>query len=363
MKKIEIISPVNNKDSVDMILDSGADAVYFGIQNVVNSRNFSNHNIPIVDMPIVIEKCHEKNKRALLVLNSFPAQSIGEIHRVLELAQENRIDAVIVASFSVLELLRTEYPSMVVHVSVMAGISNAQSINLLSRKYNIENIIIPSGLTFREIQKIYNQVQDKTRIKLETVIIGTLGYGFQGKCHLAKFMSGTEVNTDGVCSHPKYYKLLSDEDRYSLYFNEILINRFEHGHLPNDFYPLIKSSGLELLKKENGNGWQDNFLVNKRYVCRGRYKTNKGSFSFQNYHYLNVIPLLDKLINSGISCLKIEGRQRPPEYSIQVTNIVSKCLDMIYDGTFSYAPSFDGVINAFFPDMNSYYGGFNLEDE
>lgn len=355
--KIKIISPLNNLESVDTILDSGADALYFGISGVQNSRNFKGLNIAQDDLHRVIDACHKKRKKAFLVLNSFPTGLLGQIKKLIKKADRHKIDAIIVASFSVLELLRKDFPHIKIHISVMAGMSNSDSIIFLAKKYNIENVVLPSGLTFNEILNIHRDLKkNKKRINLEVVVVGTLGYGFQGKCHFARFLSGRETNVTGVCSHPKYYRMIKENSTYNLYFNKVLLGKFEK--VPICFKPLLTSTGEQILQRERGCGWKDNFLVNKRYVCRGQYLVDDKIFSFQKYEYLNAIPVLNKLIKSGIVALKIEGRQRPPQYSVTVTKIIKECVIRGY----KYSNGMDKEIRLFFPRMTSYTGGFDLDE-
>lgn len=356
--KAEIISPLNNPSKIETILNNGADALYFGIQGAANSRNFSNINIHAKQIKSTIKRIHNKKKKAYMVLNSFPSRKSLKIKYIIKTACTENIDAIIVASFSMMQLIKELHPEQKIHVSVMAGLANPNSINFLSKHYNIEQVVIPSGLTFSEINHIRKNISSK--IKLETVVLGTLGYGFQGRCHLARFLSGLDPNTCGVCSHPKYYKLKETNQKYLLYFDKILLRKFQKDHLPPCFQKLKKNNGTQLLNKEVENGWKNNFLVNKRYVCRGVYKRGVKYFRFQNYCFLNILPKLDKLINSGIDAVKIEGRQRPTQYSIIATKITKELLENSSD---KYKRKHNQQINYFFPRMKKFNGGFNLEHE
>ena len=67
-----VVSPLNSVKNIDKLLESGANEVYFGLQGSLNSRNFSNLNIPMDYLKKVVNTCHSYGAKSNLVLNSFP---------------------------------------------------------------------------------------------------------------------------------------------------------------------------------------------------------------------------------------------------------------------------------------------------
>jgi len=352
--KASIVAPLNSVNHLDAILDAGANEVYFGLQGSLNSRNFSNLNIPIDSLPQVVKKCNSRGAKANLVLNSFPSsiEALRSNEAVIKKSSELGVDSIIAASFSIMELIKKINPKMPIHVSVMGALSNPESINFLANNFNIERAIQGPDKSLAEL-KDFRKILKKN-ISLEIISFGTLSYGFQGNCNLSKFISGIETNTEGVCSHPKFLSLKKKGKSSKLYFKEIVVEEFDTCP-KGDLECFSTCSGRELLENEKGHGWKNTALVNKRYVCRGLYKLGNKQVRFQEYEYLNILPSVQKLLDVGVSAFKIEGRQRPPEYSIKVSKLFS---DSITKGKYSKSLVAE-VEKKFFPGMKPFQGGLD----
>ena len=352
--KASIVAPLNSVEHLNDILDSGANEVYFGLQGTLNSRNFSNLNIPLNDLPQIIKKCHSYGAKANLVLNSFPSsiKALQSHKAMIKKSSDLGMDSIIASSFSTMKLITKIDPLMPIHVSVMTAISNPESINFLASKFNIERAIQAPDKSIAETKE-FRRILNK-EISLEVISFGTLSYGFQGNCNLSKFISGIETNTEGICSHPKFLSLKKEGTKSLIYFKDIVVGEF--GHCPKgDLQCLTKNNGSKLLENEKGHGWKNTALVNKRYVCRGLYKLGDKQVRFQNYEYLNLLPSCQKLIEAGVKAFKIEGRQRPPEYAIKVSKLFSTSINK---GTYS-KEKLSEVEKEFFPGMKPFQGGLD----
>lgn len=73
--------------------------------------------------------------------------------------------------------------------------------------------------------------------------------------------------------------------------------------------------------------------------CRMEYKLIKNNQTFANNYLLSpkdtsTLPIIDKLVNSGIHTFKIEGRMKNPEYVASVTSNYRKYIDKVNNNTF-----------------------------
>ncbi len=73
--------------------------------------------------------------------------------------------------------------------------------------------------------------------------------------------------------------------------------------------------------------------------CRMEYKLIKDNKIFANNYLLSpkdtsALPIIDKLVNSGIHTFKIEGRMKNPEYVASVTSNYRKYIDKVSNKTF-----------------------------
>ena len=67
---MEILAPAGSFSALQAALDSGADAVYFGVGNL-NMRAGAAVNFKIEDLPQITELCHARGVRAYLTVNTI----------------------------------------------------------------------------------------------------------------------------------------------------------------------------------------------------------------------------------------------------------------------------------------------------
>ena len=109
--KIEVLSPVGNKEMLTAAVRSGADAVYLGARDF-NARR-SADNFDSQDLLEAIKYCHIRGVRVYLTLNTVLSDE--EIKRALALAAKAYslgIDAVIVQDLGLARLLKKHLPKL-----------------------------------------------------------------------------------------------------------------------------------------------------------------------------------------------------------------------------------------------------------
>jgi putative protease len=322
-RDVKIYAPAGNLDSMIRAVDAGADAVYAGFQSASNLRNFTGINLPINDMKKGIEYAHENGREVFITVNSYPQK--GELPACLKAiddANEIGADAVIVSDLAVLDYAHKRYPKLKLHLSVQVGASNAEAINFFKRNFDISTVVLPRVVTVDEIKDI----SDNTDVEIEVFAFGSLCINYEGKCFLSPYITGESTNTIGTCSTPKYLKFRQDNGKLSFEMNGIMMNEYEGDELK--LMPKIEDG--EYRKEESETQWADNFLINRRQICKGRFidsVTGKKSYALQSTVYLNTIDILDKLIAAGIGSIKIEGRQRNDEYVASSVAIFKAVLD------------------------------------
>ena len=74
-------------------------------------------------------------------------------------------------------------------------------------------------------------------------------------------------------------------------------------------------------------------------LCKGRYRVNgELQHALEEPTSLNTIGLIPELERSGITAVKIEGRQRSPAYTAEVTQVWREALDAYKDNPEGFAP-------------------------
>jgi putative protease len=63
-------------------------------------------------------------------------------------------------------------------------------------------------------------------------------------------------------------------------------------------------------------------------LCKGRFRVNDQIFhALEEPTSLNALDVLPALISSGVTAIKVEGRQRSPAYVAQVTQLLRRAID------------------------------------
>ncbi|RPJ05834.1 MAG: U32 family peptidase, partial [Spirochaetaceae bacterium] len=151
-KKPELLSPAGNVDSLYAAMEAGADAVYLGLDRFnarIRARNFTPQLAATA-----ISWAHKRNKKIYITLNTLIKEiELPEVIKLLSMLEAFRPDAIIVADFGVISLVRKHFPGLVLHASTQAGAHNSEAIRLLSRM-GIKRTILARELSIQEIKKI-----------------------------------------------------------------------------------------------------------------------------------------------------------------------------------------------------------------
>lgn len=275
--KPRILAPSGDFIALRAAIDAGADEVYFGIKGLnmrAGARNFEEK-----DLKKISELCHKSNVKALLALNTIiyeDEQSKAE--SLIKKAKQAGIDAIICWDFSIIELCK-KY-GMKVHISTQASISNYSAVNALKKNYpNVERIVLARECTLEHIKEIISKIKkDKLDVQIEVFIHGAMCVSESGRCFMSQELFGKSANR-GECLQPC-------RRNYEVYLKDP-----EEGH------------GLILGK---------DYVMSPKDLC--------------------ALPIIDKIIDSGVAALKIEGRNRNPEYVHTVTSVYRKIIDEYYAG-------------------------------
>lgn len=301
--------------------DCGADAVYFGFSTPSNLRNFKGINFSYEDAQDGIEYLHKKGKEALITVNTYPAKNeLDCCYEAIDRACLMKADGVILSSLALLNYTREVNPDLKIYLSVQAGASHKESIDFFTEQFNVDCVILPRVLTLNEIEYL----KANTNVRLEVFGFGSLCINYEGKCNLSSFITGESTNTVGTCSTPRFLSF-HQADKVIARINGKAINSFSYREIRGDGH---LSGGLP---REELDQWSNHFMINRRQLCKARYKIHDGRvFQLNNYVYLNTLSILPQLILSGVSAIKIEGRQRNVSYIKDVTTIFREAIDLYY---------------------------------
>ena len=104
----EIMAPVGSWESLSTALQSGADAVYFGIEGL-NMRSRSSANFTADDMAEIVARCQEAGVKTYLTVNTIIYDEDTDLmHTIIDRARQAGVTAIIAADMAAILYARRQ---------------------------------------------------------------------------------------------------------------------------------------------------------------------------------------------------------------------------------------------------------------
>ena len=279
---IELLSPAGSWEALAAAIQGGCDAVYFGIDQL-NMRARSSINFGIEDLGRIAAKAKENNIKTYITLNTVLYDHDLQLMRaIVDAAKENGIDAIIASDHAVMNYAKKV--GMPVHISTQANITNIESVEFYANYADV--MVMARELTLDQVAAIVKLIERREitgpsgkAVGIEIFGHGALCMAVSGKCYLSLHSNFASANR-GAC-----------------------IQNCRKSYIVTD-----KEEGVEL-------------EIDNEYI-----------FSAKD---LCTIDFLDKVMNTGISTLKIEGRGRSEDYVYITTKCYREAIDSVKDGSYS----------------------------
>ena len=303
-QKPELVCPAGTPAALRAAVDAGADAVYCGLQNETNARNFPGLNFTVAEVEQSIAYAHARNAKVLLAINTFPQAGKFQMWKdAIDGAAQLKVDAAIVADMGVAEYAARTHPDLRLHLSVQAGASSPEAIRFYCETFGIKRVVLPRMLTIAEISELHRQIP----CEIEAFVFGNIGMMAEGRCSLTNYVTGSSTNMHGICSPAADVHYEEDAQRnLTTRLGDYVVDRFEAG----------ESAGYPTICKG-------------RYLCGAR---NEAYYAFEEPVSLNLSALLPDLMRAGVTALKIEGRQRSRAYVKEVVGAFRRAVDDVMAG-------------------------------
>lgn len=272
MKAPEILAPAGSIETLHTACLYGADAVYLGVRGGTNLREGAK-NFAIDELEQAVVFAHERKVRVYLALNTYPHDDqIKDMEGLVRFAvYDAGVDAVIVSDMGVLNLVREQAPDVPLHLSTQANTVNVRAVNTWSF-LGITRVILARELTAEEIAFI----RGRTNVELEIFVHGSVCMSVSGRCLISDYLCGRDPNR-GQCSQPCRWD-------YSL------MERTREGQ----YMSIMEEDGYT-------------FLYNSKDLC--------------------LLPAFDRVMELGLSGLKIEGRNKASLYVATAVSVYRQARD------------------------------------
>jgi putative protease len=197
-RKIELLAPGGDVDSIKAAIAAGADAVYCGL-NRFNARNRA-ANIALEDLNGILRLAHKNDCHVFLTLNIIIVESeIPAIVGLLNKLVNTSIDGVIVQDLGMLYLISNYFKGLKIHASTQLTTHNEGQIKFLS-KLAAARVNLSRELNIYEI-KALTRIGHKKNVLVEVFVHGSNCISFSGICFLSTVLKGKSGNR-GRCSQP-----------------------------------------------------------------------------------------------------------------------------------------------------------------
>ncbi len=276
------MAPAGSWDSMMAGIKAGANSIYFGVEQL-NMRARQTNNFAVEDLPEVAKVCRAHGVKSYITLNTIIYDhDISLMRKIIDVAKASGITAVIASDLAAMNYCRKK--GMELHVSTQSNITNIETVELYSKYADV--VVLARELTLKQVGDIVRTIH-REQIKgpsgklvaVEIFAHGALCMAVSGKCYLSLHSHNASANR-GAC-----------------------IQNCRREYLVTD-----KEEGIEL---EIDN----EYIMSAKDLC--------------------TIDFLDKIIDAGVSVLKIEGRGRATDYVYTTTRCYREAVDALQTGTYT----------------------------
>ncbi|MBE7064970.1 MAG: U32 family peptidase [Ruminococcaceae bacterium] len=277
MKKFpEILSPAGGVNSFKAAAQAGADAVYIGLPKY-NAR-ISADNFTFETLAECVFYAHIRGVKVYITLNTLISDS--EIDDAVEMALRADalgVDAFIVQDIGIAKRLYGKIKAQL-HASTQLTVYNIDGLKFL-KQLGFTRAVLARELSLEEIAEICNA----NIMETEVFCHGALCISYSGQCMMSRFLTGRSGNR-GTCSQPCRLN-------YNL-------------NVP------------------------DSSKIDNRKNLRFSPRMSPADLCSLSY--------IEKLIETGVDSLKIEGRLKSPEYTAIVTEKYKNAVTAVANSKNSY---------------------------
>ncbi|MBM4344585.1 MAG: U32 family peptidase [Deltaproteobacteria bacterium] len=190
----ELLAPAGDERALQAALQAGADAVYFGLSEGLNARART-ANFALADLPALCDRIHRAGCKAYLTLNTLVfEEELPVVAAMVAAAARAGIDALIVQDPAVALLARSIAPTLHVHASTQMTVSSPEAA-AFAQALGVVRVVVPRELSVAEIR----QYAAGTPLELEVFAHGALCMAWSGQCLTSEAWGGRSANR-GQCA-------------------------------------------------------------------------------------------------------------------------------------------------------------------
>ncbi len=278
----ELLAPAGSFESLTAAIQGGADAIYFGIEQL-NMRARSSANFTTEDIPTIVSQAGEHGMKTYLTVNTVVYNhELIQMRQIIDQAVKHGITAVIASDQSVLQYCNSVGAR--VHLSTQLNISNIETLKFYAKFADVA--VLARELDLEQVKEMAAAIAlegitgpSGDPFKIEMFAHGALCMAISGKCYLSLHEHNQSANRGNCLQVCRRGYTVTDKER------EVELD------------------------------------IDNEYIMSPK--------DLKTIHFLN------KMMDAGVSILKIEGRARSADYVKTVISCYNEAIQAYVDGTFN----------------------------
>ncbi len=246
-------------------------------------RSASTVNFSFDDLQQVVKICNEHGVKAYLTVNTvIYDHEMDEMKRLIDYTRQCGVHAIIATDLAVLQYARSQ--GVEIHASTQLNISNIEAVKFFANYCDV--MVLARELSLEQTAFIVSEIHRQQikgpsgkLVRIELFVHGALCMSISGKCYLSLHIHNKSANR-GECLQNcrRAYTVTERETGYQLDI-------------------------------------ENEYIMSPKDLC--------------------TIHILDKILDAGVTVLKIEGRARSPEYVKTVTQCYHEAVEAYLNGQFN----------------------------
>ena len=268
----EIMSPAGGFPQLRAAIANGADSVYLGCSAFSARARAANFD-PVTELPDAVRLAHASGVKVYVALNTLVFnKEMDEVAGLIRQIDAAGVDALIVQDLGICKVASRVAPRLELHASTQQSVTSADGVRH-SASLGANRVVLGRELSVKEIESVSRDMRGDSSVETEVFVHGALCVSYSGQCFSSEAWGGRSANR-GQCAQACRlpYGLITDGELTDLEDMQYLLS-------PQDL------SGLEQV---------------------------------------------DAFVRAGVSCLKIEGRLKAPEYVAATTRSYRNAVDLAW---------------------------------
>ena len=206
MKKVELLSPAGDMESLISAIHGGCDAVYIGMKSF-GARKFA-ENFDKAQVVDAIKLCHLYGVKIYVTMNTLVKDNeVSEFMEMVSFLHFNGVDAIIMQDFGMICLVRDTFPNLEIHASTQCNNNYEESINFL-KNIGVSRFVLPREMSIDEIKSL------DSSFSKEVFIHGALCISYSGLCLMSSLLGGRSGNRGECTGCCRLNYSLYDENKF-----------------------------------------------------------------------------------------------------------------------------------------------------